>query len=228
MEFSRGSFLRLAALSSFSLLAGRANAGLHLHGFNNSVYVAEGDSISSDAFYQGGFGIPSTYARLYALTKPTLLYYNLAVSGNELLQLINRSPLPETYKGNGKNVLSVLIGHNDIANNYPDNGSSRANFLAALAGYLDARRAAGLKVVLCTQLPSTVVGFNTERNACNAVMSTWSGLHCDAICDFGADPTMGPDAAAADLSLYIDGIHPTALGQANMKAIITPTLDALL
>lgn len=220
----RREFLSVAALASIFLRS--ASAGLHFHGSINSVFVAEGDSISSDTFMQSVSG-SSSYAGLYAQSRAGLIYHDPATSGNTLFNLQTRSPLPEGYAGLGKNVLSVLIGHNDITNSYPI-GGSRAGFLAALATYLDARRTAGMKVVICTLLPSTIVGFNTERNACNAVISGWVGSHCDALCDFGADATMGPDAAASNTSLYVDGTHPTAVGCTNLENIIGPILDGFV
>lgn len=213
-------------VTAASLMLNPVKAGLHFHGNVQSVFVAEGDSISSDSFMQSLSGSPS-YAGLYTQSRPSLIYHNPAAAGGTLFHLQTRSPLPEGYKGQGKNVLSVLEGHNDITNNYPI-GGSRAGFLSAFATYLDARRSAGMKVILCTMLPSTIVGFNTERNACNTVMSGWVGLHCDALCDFGADATMGPDAAAANTSLYSDGTHPTASGSANLQNIIGPILDGFV
>lgn len=191
-----------------------------------SVYVAEGDSISCDAFMQSTFGTPS-FAGSYISGKPGVQYADPAGVANWLVALQTRNPLPEGYAGRGKNVVSVLIGHNDITNSYPV-GGSRAGFLSALATYLDARRTAGMKVVLCTILPSTISNFNTERNALNTTLVTWAGSHCDAVADFGGDATMGPDAAAANTGLYADGTHPTATGVTNLKNIIGPILDGLL
>lgn len=107
-------------------------------------------------------------------------------------------------------------------------GDSAATAVSRLEAYCDARRAAGWKVVVCTLTPDTQdAGGNTFRNAVNALIYAWSpGAHADAIADFAADPTMGPDAAANDTTLYSDGIHPTLYGHsilANVaaKAIAT-------
>lgn len=221
MKISRRGFLDLSCAilaAGFVLDESNAEAGLHFHGFGPTVYVAEGDSITEAG---------TTYPVLYAQTRPQIILHDIAVSGNTLGNLQSRNPPAESYGAGGKNILSVLIGHNDIVQNYPV-GGTRAAWLSALATYLDSKRAAGMKVVLCTILPSTVAGFNAERNAVNAVLSGWVGSHCDALCDFASDPTMGPDAAAADLSLYQDGIHPTLAGQIALQAVITPVLDLLI
>ena len=193
-----------------------------------TVFVAEGDSITNDAFsFALGNGAPA-YPGQYSAMRTSVIYHNLSVVACTLTDLQSRSPSPKSYKGQGKNVLSVLIGHNDIATSY-HTGRTRAGFLSALANYLDARRSAGLKVVICTILPSMASSsFNTERRACNEVISTWVGTHADALCDFASNATMGPDAAATDTTLYRSGVHPTALGHKVLKGVIQPVLDGLI
>ena len=120
-------------------------------------------------------------------------------------------------------ILSVLIGTNDLHGGV----SIVPTYLTDLAAYLDARRAAGWKVVLCTVPPGTASGFNAARNLANTTLRTWVGVHADALCDFAADPTMGPDAAASDTSLYGDGEHPTAAGQAILEPIYRAAINGI-
>lgn len=80
-------------------------------------------------------------------------------------------------------------------------------------------------MVLCSTLPRASGEFNIERAACNAIMATWVGNHCDYYCDFAADKIMGHDRAAADPRLYYDGTHPTAFGQARLEEVIRPILN---
>jgi hypothetical protein len=116
-----------------------------------------------------------------------------------------------------------LIGANNLG----------ASYLTDLASYLDARRAAGWHVILCTVLPQTSSVFNTARVTVNPELRLWTtngstvpGKHADRICDFAADPTIGDDADGANTTYYGDGIHPTAAGHAIMRKIFQPVLDA--
>ena len=81
--------------------------------------------------------------------------------------------------------------------------------------------------MLGTILPSTASGFNTARNTVNTTLRTWVGTHCDAIADFAADATMGPDAAASNATYYSDGTHPTAAGQVILETVIRSVINAL-
>jgi lysophospholipase L1-like esterase len=188
-------------------------------GLDYNVYVAEGDSITSPAISTGAY--PLMYSN--NATRRTFGAIR-AFAGSTVATLVSRAALvdaviPESLDGR-KFILSVMIGRNDFA-------MDQATWLASLADYLDARRAAGWKVVLCTILPSTISGFNAWRNTLNDTLRTWVGIHCDALCDTAADATMGVDSAASDVALYGDGTHPTAAGQANLEAIIRPVLNGI-
>ena len=82
--------------------------------------------------------------------------------------------------------------------------------------------------MLCTLLPQTTSGFNTFRNAVNAIIYSWSpGQHYDALADFAGNATMGPDSAASNTTYYADGLHPTSAGQAILASIMQSAVDAL-
>lgn len=183
------------------------------------LLVSEGDSITANA---------GTYARQYqdgvASSVGTGLY---AVGSSRLPQLEARAAevdgrLAEAGVG-VPNILTVMVGINDLFQ-----GQSVPDFLTDYASYLDDRRAAGWHVVLCTILPCALAGMNVARNTANATLVTWVGSHCDTLCDLGAHATMGPDAAASDVSLYSDGTHPTAAGHALLLTALAAVVDPLL
>lgn len=193
---------------------------------DDRIYVAEGDSIS------GGNG-PECYPFLYgAHDSPAVIGTVWAVGGSSLANLVTRAPLVDAVIPPNKNgrtfLLSVLIGANDLAA-YPgaSDAAAASAYASALAAYCDARRAAGFKVVVCTILPRTNATHNTRRALVNAQIVTWAGTHADAICDFAADATMGPDAAASNTTYYSDGLHPTVTGYGLLEAIIRPALNGL-
>lgn len=182
------------------------------------VYVAEGDSITT---MDGKAAKWPTYPALYQAMRPNVRMFDIAQSSQDSSSW--RSRKPESYKGGGRNFMSLLPG-NDIAWKYVNANGTRDSYLGILRSYLDARRAAGMKVVLCATLPRTDARFNAERAICNAEMATWVGAHCDYFCDFSADP-MGKDGAAWDKKYYYDGVHPTEFGQKRLVEIIAPILD---
>jgi peptidoglycan hydrolase-like protein with peptidoglycan-binding domain/lysophospholipase L1-like esterase len=190
----------------------------------NRILVAEGDSITA-AFnaYPYVFGPnanPALYGVNYAVSGSTISSLNTRASAVDAV--IPPSPSSRTF------ILSVLIGANGLSTDYSGpGGTGVSGWLADLATYLDARRAAGWKVVLCTVLPRTTPDFNAARNTANATIATWGGVHADAICDFAADPTMGTDAAASNTTYYSDGTHPTATGQTVLEPIYRAAVNSI-
>ncbi len=185
------------------------------------VLVAEGDSITAGtgvSTYPYRFGPnanPGLYGVVYATTGSTIT--TMEGRATKVDGIIPPTTTDRTF------ILSVLIGANDL----PTDGGSTASWLTQLAAYLDARRAAGYKVALCTVLPRTTGSFNTARNEVNAILRTWVGTHADAICDFAANATMGPDAAASNTTYYSDGTHPTAAGQVILETVYRSTINSM-
>lgn len=192
------------------------------------VVASEGDSITADG---------SSYSRQAAIElSPSRLYVNYAVAGDEIGDLADRGAMldatlpPLADRGSRKFILSVLIGANDLGT-----GATAEEFLQDLADYLDARRAAGWYVLLCTILPANSSLINDGRAITNPEMRLWPtggsmvpGIHADAICDFAADLTYGTDAAALDAAKYPDGVHPSAdPTQAALKAIWRDAVNAI-
>jgi hypothetical protein len=207
-----------------------ARAGVTL---NSRVLVAEGDSLT---FGNGTTSHIQTYA---ANANPKIAGLVYAVAGAGLNgadgtnSLYGRksltSNIPPAVKGSRKYILTVLIGRNDlVTGTYIGNA---ALYAADVATYCGLMRAAGYdKIALATCLPSTMANFNTNRNAYNAIITGagWAAANgIDAIIDFAADATMGPDAAASNATYYSDGTHPTQAGQDLLEPIYRAVVDAL-
>jgi hypothetical protein len=211
--------------SAVSFQQARASSSSITTSNASRILVTEGDSIT------GGFGY--SYPYLFGPNASPALYgVDYAVSGSGIPTLNARAAqidgiIPPNATGR-KFILSVLIGANDLSTGYSGpGGTGVSGWLADLGTYLDARRAAGWKVVLCTVLPQTAAGFNAARNTANTTLRTWVGTHADALADFAADPTMGPDSAASDTSLYADGTHPTNAGQVILESVFRPAVNGL-
>lgn len=190
-----------------------------------AVICAEGDSITAtQAFCYPYKYIPNRNAGSYVTV--------MGFGGATLASMSARATktdaiLPSAADRVGRKfILTVLIGANDLAAGYANNA---AGYTTALAAYCAARRAAGWTVVICTILPTTQASnYNTTRNTVNTnIRASWVGLYVDAICDFAADATMGPDAAASNVTYYSDGIHPTDAGQVILETIYRTAVNAL-
>ncbi len=192
---------------------------------NDIYWLAEGDSITSDVnSYCLKYGVNATINVLGA---------RRAVAGGLVSGLVSRAArrdamLPTTF-GNKRFVLTVLIGANDLTS-----AMTTAQFLSDFAAWCDTARAAGWIVVICTILPNTNVGFNAKRNVANTELRLWTtngstvpGKHADYICDFAADATMGPDAAASNVTYYPDGVHPSNAGHVILETVLRPVMNAL-
>lgn len=161
---------------------------------NNRITVFDGDSITAA-------GAPNlAYPWLFAQNTPIPCNgWNFAVAGNGISQVAGRAAQVDAIKllsSASRHILSVDIGTNDLIAS-PNNTNG---LLTPLISYLDARRAAGWKVVIHTLLQrndAVDLGaqFKIDRDTVNAAIRTWVGVHCDAICDVAADATIGTDSA---------------------------------
>lgn len=174
------------------------------------VLILEGDSITASSTNYGALVAPNL--------SPACFGCVFAGPGSSLAAVNARAAtldkaIPLVKPSGSKYITSILIGRNDYGSYTP------SDYAVAVAGWTSARKAAGWdKVVLVTILPSTASGFNTWRNSVNAIFkgAGWATANgVDAICDFAADATMGPDAAASDTSLYPDGTHPSTTAQST-------------
>jgi lysophospholipase L1-like esterase len=175
------------------------------------IVVFDGDSLT---FGQSGF----SYAYRFAPnSSPPCNGSNFATSGSGLGGLVLRATdIDAVMSGSPstKFILSVDIGANDIGfgTGYAGNPTGYAT---ALASYLDARRAAGWKVVIHTilaRLDQADGGtqFNSDRAAVNTTIRTWVGTHCDAVADVAGDATIGTNTAPNNATYFnADKIHPT-------------------
>lgn len=178
----------------------------------SEVIIFEGDSIT----FNGGYRA-LVFAELTGVVQMTCF----ATNGAGIATLVTRgSQVDALYDASRTNVLSVLIGANDL----PSLGA--ATWKANLKAYCQARQLAGWKVVLLTVLPQTTPGFNTIRNAANDLIYGDPTFY-DALADVAADPTIGADAAASDLTYYSDGEHPTQAANIIIAPYVTAAIQAI-
>jgi len=180
-----------------------------------STYIAwEGDSIVATTS-------PIGYPIVTSTLSPIKQGRTFAVSGSTMTDLNSRAAsVDATYVSGAKNILFVGDGRNDMSTGLA------TTFVADLKAYCLARKAVGWKVVVATVLPSTLLGFNTKRNAANVLIVADTSFY-DALARFDLDATMGPDAAASNTTYYSDGTHPTAAGHVILAPIAKAAIESV-
>lgn len=223
------------ALSDAEILQAQASlwARLASNGISRGsairVLAAEGDSITAAT---------TCYPYLFlANQSPKNIFLNYALAGGGIAGMNSRAaqldailPAATDRQAGAKYILTFLIGANDIGGGSggASDVSDMATYASQLTTYIAARRAAGwTHIAVCTVLPRTLSGYNARRNILNTTIRSWAGSTVNAVIDFAADATMGPDAAAADTSLYSDGLHPTNAGQVLLEPIYRAVVNAL-
>lgn len=191
--------------------------GLSLTRTNNFI-MWEGDSIST-------VGSNGLYPRMAnkLLDKP-VLSENKATVGATVSTLTAREAIIDSYLNNGfsNNILFVLLGANDMSG-----AISGTQFYNNLKAYCLARKSAGWKVIACTPLACITSGFIAKRADAVALIRGDNTFY-DALCDFAADPILGPDSSCSDTLLFVDGVHPTTYGYNIMAPIAAATVRTLL
>lgn len=201
---------------------------------NRINWVAEGDSLTQGGTYMA---IIQRWRNSVGSDAYRLSFTNGGVNSSTLANLHSRwgtvnTGLGSVGKGPGYvpgalNILTVQVGPNDFAS-FTTQGQRDA-WLTSLAAYYDKAREVGWIVIGQTVTPRDAnANHNTSRDYCNPLIKAMVGVNCHAVADFGGDGIMGPEAAAADTTLYTDGLHPTTLGSQHMGRILEPVLESFI
>jgi lysophospholipase L1-like esterase len=192
------------------------------HNGGPRVLVTEGDSITSSVV---------GYAVNYPATaSPPVVFTNRAVSGSCIdagsPDLAERASVDDALKQGGLNILSVLIGANDLG----IYNLSAATYETAFTTWLNARVAAGWIVVVQTITasdPTQHASLEASRGAANTWIKAQEGVLYDYLVDY--TPTiMDLQATAQNLTYYAsDGIHPTAAGHSILLGTFGPVINAI-
>jgi hypothetical protein len=184
------------------------------------------------------FGIHGkSYAYLFpANASPAVHGVNCGVGGAILADLNTRAAALDALLSNAiptqEMILSVEIGVNDLGLGGAMGGNP-SGFLTALAAHLDARRAAGWKVVAHTilaNLSQTDGGtqFLSERATVNTAIRGWVGTHCDALADWASDATIGIDTAPNNATIFFtDKLHPIDAGYVLLEPYTRAAINSL-
>ena len=105
-----------------------------------------------------------------------------------------------------------------------------AQVYADIQNYCGKVRTSGGKVIVATILPNnanTGAQQTTQLSVNTSIRTNWATF-ADGLADFANDATMGPQAAAADTTLYGDGLHPTRLGHTYLATIAKNAINLLI
>jgi lysophospholipase L1-like esterase len=179
----------------------------------------DGDSRSTvDKWYSGSPDFKETLALRNYTSGDT------AVSGATVVDRItafNASVVPQLWAG-GANIVVIWGGVNGVFT------YDAADIWGQLQTYCANARAAGFKVILCTEIDAQDAG----RNATGWHTTTWPTLNAliragwasiaDGLADLGADARLQD---ATDLTYFgADQVHPVAAGYEVIGQIIANTL----
>lgn len=191
-------------------------------GKHGTLVVFDGDSRTIGS---GGAGPYSVPCMATVIASRQAISRNFGVAGQTVAQMSGDAvaqidPLRTLIKG----VVVIWGGYNDHATD----AVSAATIETRLWTYCDARRTAGWKVMVCSELPANNTGWQAVRDTLNtAIVANWAS-HADALANLGADATMGPWAARDDTNLYLDKTHPTDVGYAIIAGLVATAIASVI
>lgn len=179
--------------------------------------ILQGDS-ETCCVVMGGTNVPQATAWGNLLSRALLhpVYtVNLGINGLTLASMVTQATNYSTrlLRAGTNQFVVVWGGTNDIANSAVVTAATvYANMQTACATW----KAAGYKCIIVSPLPrnsgfsggQTSGGFEATRQSLETLLlanTTWADCYVDIV----ADPVIGPAAAAANATLFQDGIHVT-------------------
>ena len=188
--------------------------------------IVEGSSSSVD---KGGAGTISYHTLYLPHAVRETDQQCFATDGADLPRMLARQPSVIAAFKDGPNILFIQGGQNDLLTMDPS--VWLANFSDYLATFQAAIASSGkmVRLGISTHNPRNDLTFNAHRAIADPVLRLFpSQGKCDFVVDWAADPTWGPDSAAANPTLYPDGTHPSQDAQSNMEAnYFRPILNSL-
>jgi lysophospholipase L1-like esterase len=147
---------------------------------------------------------------------------------------------PVLSLSDSKNIVLIEGGTNDLHSTTPAAAYARLQTLCADVRAVDPNATIIVSTVTPRSRPAikrTLMRTTDYLTQFNRTL-TWitaaahgpnvtGTIDADFLWNVAADPVVGPAAAAADFSLYKDGLHPTTAGHMQMAASLAPLMNAL-
>lgn len=191
---------------------------------NCTGYVTfEGDSRTADDIYPAAaMADASMIGKRYG-------YANVGLSGDTVNQMNTdgATQVDVNYRGTfNKNIAVLWGGVNDASA-----GASAATLYSRIQTWCNARRAAGMKTIVCTEIDCQSAALNavswhsTLYPALNALIVAGWTTFADGLVNLGADSRLQD---ANDLTYFnADKLHPNATGKAVIGSLVAPVIAGL-
>lgn len=189
------------------------------NGLTYRQIVCDGDSRTAGNNVAVYYDYPSQMQRQLGIVVRML---NTGIGGYPVSSIILEAPVridPIRF-GQSNDTVVIFGGINDIILS----GRSAAQVYADLVTYWAARRAAGWKIVACTEIDANSAqaisaDWRTKRAELNVLIKSDPSLY-DALADLAVDARIGVDGAADTAYFVSDKVHPSATGNTAMAELI--------
>lgn len=188
--------------------------------------VLQGDSITAS----GVSGVTTNYKRLLdSLLPPQIALYSYGKGGQTMFDMVSDAPfyIDPLFRSGMTNICVMLGGVND----YFVNGTTGAQLLTILNGWIASRKAIGYKIIVATLFQRNIgtgtdtVASAAERVVFNAgVRALLTAKTIDAIADFDLDPGLVPISTTD----FPDNLHPVLSGYRKATAILVNAISSVL
>jgi len=187
------------------------------NGLTYRQIICDGDSRTAGSGASVYYDYPSALQRSLGIV---VRMRNFGIGGYPVSSMLLEAPIridPLRFKPD--DVVVVFGGINDILAAH-----TPSQVYADLKAYWAARRAAGWRVVACTEIDANsalaiAASWRTHRATLNTLIKSDSSLY-DALADLAADTNIGVDGAADTAYFDNDKVHLSDSGYAVMAGLI--------
>jgi lysophospholipase L1-like esterase len=201
------------------------DAAIAAYARKRALLVYDGDSQTI-----GSVGPVTPYPTRLATTLADLntVYRNFALGSQKITDLATdaATQIDPLISPSIPTILTVWAGTNDIMTDAVDAATCHQR----LADYCTARRAAGLKVIVCTLVAgNSGLYTNATRNAVNDLIRANYTSYADGLADLAANANIGGDGDENNTTYFnADKLHLTNTGQIEVAGVVETAIRARL
>lgn len=196
------------------------------------LFIFDGDSMTVGIGADTGYDYPSQVQGLLGLTAA---YQNLGRSSTTVLDMSSDASTridPKYSNSRVTNIVNLMGGTNDLA---VENVDATTTY-NRIVSYLQARRAAGFKVIVNTILPRSAAAiyniteqtFESERQTVNSLIRANWPTFADGISDIASNSIIGPAGASDNTTYYYDRVHMTGTGYGIVASYVTAAIKQIM
>lgn len=187
--------------------------------------IAIGDSRTADSNHPTTDGWCEQMAKI--LGPQAWIVQNAGLDGETLTLALTRQTdkIISSIGSYNSQIYLVWLGFNDFA----QNAHTAATIYGDLKTYCQNIKTAApnTPLIVCTEMPSVVAGWNAVRAVINTSIRTEVSPPWDYICDVAMDATIGVDGSESNATYYADGTHMTFAGDTIFAAYVNNIVKTL-